>query len=325
MKKNNWKRILSLGLCAGMLLGTAAMVSAEEAESFDVTFIVKQASDPFATWLTDSILSIAEDEYPQFNITTLDGNSDHAKRIELLENVVLDEPDMLILQYFDESEIPTIKSVIDAGIPVVVTNGHYEDDGMTNYVDTNPATQGELIGTVAAEQLPENAKIVVMTGPTANYHSVNRYENFTKVLAEQRPDVEILATQEANWNKDEAITLMEDWLTKYDQIDGIVACNDNMALGAIDAVKAAGRYEDGFMAFGIDGLADACLSIQAGELNASVVQDAFQLADLTLQVVNDYLVEGNTEMQYLMIPDVELNADNVEEWIETYREFGMIE
>ena len=126
---------------------------AAEEENFEVVYITKTRSQAFSTWIVTVFENTLAAEYPNINLTTYDGQESFEVRTELMENVMVQHPDMLILQYFDENEVPMIQEIIDAGIPVVVTNGQYTSaPGLCSFVDISPYEQGATLAKYAAEK-----------------------------------------------------------------------------------------------------------------------------------------------------------------------------
>ena len=130
---------------------------------------------------------------------------------------------------------------------------------------------------------------------------------------------------DASFNKDEAMNAMDDWLQKYDNIDGVICQSDGMALGAIESYKSNNKDISDVQFYGIDGLADGCLSIEAGELTATVLQDANAMADKAIEMVNG-LLDGSIEGNPIESIDAEvITKDNVEDMIASHKENGLID
>ena len=126
------------------------------------------------------------------------------------------------------------------------------------------------------------------------------------------PDIKIVAEQTANWDRAEAMTLMENWLQMGDQIDGVVAQNDEMAIGALKAIQAAGM-EDSIKVVGIDAIADALALVESEEMIGTVYQDAVgQGAGAVEAAVK--AVKGEAVEKETLIPYVLITKENVAEW-----------
>ena len=338
MKK---KMVAALALAAATVIASTP-VYADDA--YRVCFIARASADTFAAWLTDSMQKEAEN-YPDIELTCVSGEADDNKMATLLEDCITKEYDYVIVQSNNNAaQAPYVQKVAEAGIPVVTTNptthqcdldgetGDAEVDNAvmagTGTVDADPVEQASRGAMRAVEEVPENGNVVVLRGPSGNYHAEKRREAWDTYFFSQRPDVTILYEDYANWNNDEAMALMETWTQGGTHIDAIISMNDNMAAGAIEAVRNNSEYinEDGtpnFLAYGVDGTAQGCLLIKEGLLTATALQDASEIAKLNMEYAEKVL---NGEMEYTDVYDFveapEINADNVDEYIQIYIDNG---
>ncbi|QTV80136.1 sugar ABC transporter substrate-binding protein [Microbacterium sp. NIBRBAC000506063] len=170
---------------------------------------------------------------------------------------------------------------------------------------------------------PGGANVVVLNGPAGNFHSTARRDAWQKEFFDVRSDVTIVAEDIANWNKDEALTLMEDWSLANSDIDAIISMNDNMATGALEAVKGKSGF-DGILAFGVDGTPEAALLIADGGMTATSLQNARELAQLNLKAVHDLLTGAQSEV-HVDVGNPLITRDNAQEYIDLYKEAGLID
>lgn len=317
------RKLLVLSLCLAMVLACTGGTLAEEQE-FDVWYITKTRSQAFSTWVVTVFEEQLAANYPNIHLSTYDGQESFETRAALMEDCIAQHPDMLILQYFDENEVPMIQEVIDAGIPVCVTNGQYTTDpDLCSYVDIDPYEQGAMVAKYAAEHLPENAKVVLMEGVAGNQHSEARVRAFEDYVFNVRDDVELLASANCDWDRAMAMNTMEDWIQAFPEIDAVLTCYDEMGLGAMEALIAADRIE-GMQIYGTDALAGACLAIKDGTYTATVLQDGNAIALGAIQVMVDTLINGNTEQQMIYTETPLITAENVDDMIKTHLQFNML-
>lgn len=123
---------------------------------------------------------------------------------------------------------------------------------------------------------PGTGKILVLQGELANTAEINRYAGLQEAL-EKYPNIEVLDTQTAEWATDKALTITETWLSKYDDIDGIWCANDNMAIGALQALDAKG-LKGQIKVVGIDAVEDCIADVKDGSMVATVSADGFSQA-----------------------------------------------
>ncbi|MEZ3504130.1 MAG: sugar ABC transporter substrate-binding protein [Lachnospiraceae bacterium] len=313
----------------------------EASGDYRVAFIARASADTFAAWLTREMISEAE-KYPEITLDYFSGEADDNKLNGILEDCVTKEYDLVIVQVNDNAaSAPYIKQVVDAGIPVITTNPavHQGDlDGSddtsllegTGTVDADPVEQAAVSAKIAVEEVPENANVVVLMGPSNNFHSDGRRVGWEQEFFSKRTDVKILYEDYANWNSDEALTLMETWVQGGTKIDAIISMNDNMAAGAIEAVRGNSDYFDAdgkptFLAYGVDGNAQGCLLVQEGVLTRTSLQDASLLAEQCIANAAAVLKgeKAPTDVEfYVEAPAI--NSDTVQQYIDMYVESGEI-
>jgi inositol transport system substrate-binding protein len=301
----------------------SASASAEPQQTkFKVALLPTDVSLTYASWLTQSFEKYAKN-YPNIEFTVLDSKNKVETQLSNLENCVQQKYDFIILHPVDvEAIIGKADEVVAGGIPVLIVNQSDGGSKLVSNVDADPVEQGEVPAKVAFERIPQNGKVVVLLGPSGNRHSAGRREGFQKELFDKRPDIQILDEQIGNWNKAEGMRYMEDWLQRFDKIDAVISMNDAMALGTIEAVKAQNKME-GMTFYGVDGLADAVLSIQASELTATCVQNADEQAKQSLIIADKVLKSEEKVVKYLT-PGELITLDNVAQWVEVHKENGQI-
>ena len=325
MKKKVLGIILAGCMCAGLTLTAGVGVENVQAADKKLVYISRDMTDPFGAWLANSMQE--KGEAAGYKVTVMDEQNDAAKCVEMLENAKNSSPDAIVLQPTSDAQVlNTINSIRDEGIPVVVVNLTLpEDPEGAPTVLCDDITLGKTIGAVAAENLTENAKIVILNGIPGFSVSLDRREGFQEGLLDARDDITVLDELDASFNKDEAMNAMDDWLQKYDNIDGVICQSDGMALGAIESYKSNNKDISDVQFYGIDGLADGCLSIEAGELTATVLQDANAMADRAIEMVNG-LLDGSIEGNPIESIDAEvITKDNVEDMIASHKENGLID
>ena len=220
---------------------------------------------------------------------------------------------VLIAQNSD-SIVPAVKRANEAGIPVIATNRDINGGVFTNVIN-NERQAGELQADYMAAHLPQNAKVVYIKGEMTISAAVNRYEGFKEALKAKRPDVEIIASNSTgDWSEAQGIRELSLWLGMYPQIDGIAAANDNMAMGAIKAMKAAGRFNDSVIVCGVDGIDDAMASIAAGEMKLTVKQDTDKIVETIMGLLQQIKQGQSPEKGDVLVPMIAITKDNLSQY-----------
>jgi inositol transport system substrate-binding protein len=319
------KKVMILFLIVLMVLSTAVFAAGTK-ESTDgkhrVVYIARAQGDSFAAWLANAIKDEAK-KYPTLTVDVQDGQANDDRVNTLLENAIINKYDLIILQANNgEAQTPYVERVVAAGIPIILTNPRIPGIAGTNSVDADPYEQGAVNARVALDQIPRNAVVVVLNGPAGNMHSTARRDAWQKEFFDKRPDVKIGGEQIANWNKDEAMKFMEDWVQSVPRIDAVISMNDNMAAGAIEVIKGNPKFAN-LLVYGVDGTAEAALLIKEGLMTTTSFQNAFELARLNMKIANDIL--SGTQVG-LIDTDIDcplITIDNVDKMlIDVYKATG---
>lgn len=221
---------------------------------------------------------------------------------------------IVVIAQNSDSIVPAVKRANEAGIPVIATNRDINDGVLTNVIN-NERQAGELQADYMAAHLPQNAKVVYIKGEMTISAAVNRYEGFKEAIKAKRPDVEIIASNSTgDWSEAQGIRELSLWLGMYPQIDGVAAANDNMAMGAIKAMKAAGRFNDSVIVCGVDSTDDALASIAAGELKMTVKQDADKIVETIMGLLQQIKQGQSPEKGDVLVPMIVITKDNLSQY-----------
>lgn len=317
------KKVISVLLCAAMVATMAMGCGAADKEAKKETKSSSSSGDEKKLKLgitlyslknefTVRIANAAEKKAEELGaeLVVYDGNYDPSTQISQIETMISDGCDGIILNPQDaEACSPCVDKAVEAGIPIVGVNTRVENDKLTSYVGSQDVTAGEMEMQNIADLIGGKGKIVIVEGPMGQSAQIERRKGIQNVL-DKYPDIEVLAEKTANWSRSEGMTVMENWLQAFDQIDAIVAENDEMALGAKEAAKAAGKD---IPAIGVDGITDALNAVESGDLVASIFQDGAGQGSKAVEVVIDAINGKDVEENY-WINFEEVNKDNVAEF-----------
>ncbi|MGJ3261822.1 MAG: substrate-binding domain-containing protein [Salinarimonas sp.] len=251
------------------------------------------------------IWSAALEEHPavtegMVDLTIFDGRYDALVQQEQFETMITQGFDAIIFVPIDiEAGATAVQAAADAGIPVIGSNTRVNSDQLTAYVGSDDVRSGYMEAKIVLDAIGCEGNVVVIEGPIGQSAQIQRLEGNEMALAEC-PNVAVLEQQTANWSRAEAQTLMENWITAHPgEIDGVIGQNDEMALGAIEAIKAAGLDVNDFAIAGIDGVTDALMAVKRNEMS-SILQDARAQAQGAL----DLAIQAATEADYEPMSDI---------------------
>ena len=320
------KKILALAMAAALALSLVACGGAEKpAESgaastpadegklsIGATFYSLQ--NEFTMRMDNAGKKWAEENNVDY--VGYDGNYDAATQLSQVETMISNGVDAIILNPHDADACAACVEVAHAaGIPVIGVNTMVNSDLLTSYVGSLDVSAGEDIMNKMIEYMGSNDfNIVIIEGPMGQSAQLQRNEGIYNVLA-NNPDIDVLAIDTANWSRSEAMTLMETWLTTYgEDIDAVIGENDEMALGARQAIVAAGLD---IPCIGVDGIADAVTAVSTGDMIASDFQNAEGQMTGALDAAVTVINGGSVEKE-IWIPFEMITPDNYEEYVNKY-------
>lgn len=234
-------------------------------------------------------------ESGMIEITVFDGQYDASVQQAQFEAMATQGFDGIIFVPIDiEAGAAAVATATAAGIPVVGSNTRVNSDQLASYVGSDDRLSGYMEAISVLEGIGGEGNVVIIEGPIGQSAQIERREGNLRAL-EEFPNVEVLEMQTANWSRAEALDLMENWLNAYPgRIDGVIGQNDEMALGAIQAIEQAGLDVDDFAIAGIDGVTDAMLAVVDGKM-VSILQDATAQAQGALDVLMARIVGSGYE------------------------------
>ena len=296
--------------------------SVDTAGKIRVAYIARAQADSFAAWLANSIKEEAR-KYPNIIVDIFDGQANDDVENSLIENAIINKYDVIIIQPNNgEAQRPYAEKVVAAGIICITTNARIAGIAGASSVDADPYKQAAVNAVAALKQIPQGANVVVLNGPPGNFHADERRRSWKIEFFDKRPDVKIVGEQIANWNKDEALSFMETWIQANNRIDAVISMNDNMAAGALEAVKGNSKFNN-LLVYGVDGTAEACLLIKEGKMTSTCMQSAYDLSEKILDTVNKLLNKEATQID-TDIDNPLVTKDNVDQYIEMYKKTGAI-
>lgn len=262
--------------------------------------------DQFLQTVADGMQDKADELGVTLNIVAAQEKTD--VQLGQVENFVSQGVDAILIVPVDtDAAGPMTKAATDAGIPLVYVNRRPSDlpEGVP-YVGSDSYVSGTLEMEQLAKLAGNKGNVVILQGDPANEAAVLRTKGCQDVV-DKNPDMKVTKVQAGNWYRDEGLSIMENWLQSGDQIDIVCANNDEMALGAIQALKNAGKL-DQVLVGGVDATADALAAMEAGELEVTVFQDAGGQGgggvEAALKLINGEQVDAYVDVPYqLVTPD----------------------
>ena len=264
------KRTLLALAASALLCGTAY------AENIGVS--MAKFDDNFLTVLRNGMTDYAK-TLSGVNLQVEDGQNDVGKQLSQIQNFIAQKVDAIIVNPVDTDATPKMtKLATDAGIPLVFVNRMPSDSKLPDkvaFVGSDESQSGTLEMKEVCKLLGGKGDIVVIMGELSNQAARQRSQDVDDVIAKEPcTGVKILQKQTANWDRTQAIDLMTNWITSGLKPAAVVSNNDEMAIGAIQALKQAGLAGGKTVVGGVDATQDGLGAMKDGDLQVTVFQNA---------------------------------------------------
>ena len=309
------KKILALVLCVLMLVSLVACAEPEKKpEDITIGWIACDFSAPSVARSREG----AEAKAKELGITviTLDSAGDVQKEADNALNLMSQGVDGIIIEPNDMAAFtPIAQQIKDAGIPLIVFCQEFEEqyqDLRICYVGCKDYDCGVFAGEEAIRCLgPEGGNVVIVNGMIGSTPQVQRGKGFRDAIAKQ-DNIVILEEQCSPWDRAKAVEIMEDFITRYgEDIDLVYAMDDNLAIGAVEALRSAG-LNGKIPVIGYNGMSDAFDLIKSGEMYSTLIQPLYWGGGVAVQAMYDHLTGKEIEPAYYDTM-VNVTAENVDE------------
>lgn len=297
------------------LLSLAAffVAAAAIAGEFTIGYANMADTDVFIMKRMESFRDIVKQD-PTINVIYSDANGDMNRQLDQIDNFLMQGVDMLLIVPVDSEGISSaVRKANRAGIPVLCL-GIDAKGGDSTFIGSPNHDAGRQQGELMAKLLPQNAEILYLYGLHGNSHSIERWEAFKEFCLDKRPDIKLLASQTADFLRDKGMKITEDWIQAFPKFDAIIAANDQMALGAMQALKVANRLK-GVLISGVDGVDDAVLAVRNGDMTQTILQNAPGQGEAAYNAVQAFR-KGEKLPREIIVPFESITKDNVDNYLE---------
>lgn len=289
------RKIIVLALALMLVVGISAGAAAQDIR---LGLAVSTLNNPFFVDLKDGAEAMAEEMGVE--ILTVDAQDDAASQLSSVEDLLIKQIDVLIVNPVDgNAVVSAITAANDAGVPVITVDRGAEGGDVVSHIASDNVAGGEMAGDFIAEQLGEEGKVVELQGIPGTSAARDRGEGFNMAM-DKYPGMEVIARQPAGFDRAEGMTVMENILQGNPEIDAVFAHNDNMALGAMEAIAAAGRSDE-IMIVGFDAIDDAREAVAEGEMAATVAQKPDLMGEMAVETAIK-VANGEEVDEYTPVP-----------------------
>lgn len=283
-----------------------------EGETYKIAVAIASFDNTFASF-TMSRMDAYAAEHPEYEISYMDAANDAATQITQVEQAVINGAQAVICLAVDAKQVqPIITACKDAGVALIAYNREFE--GCDTFVGADNAVAGRLVAEECGKVLDGKGNIGLVQGIMGQANTYERADAITATLEEQYPDVKIVLDGAADWKRDKGLELVEAWLQSGTEFDAVIALNDDSALGAQQALAAAGK-ENEIPVLSINGDPSGLNGVNDGILHCTAFQNPFLQADTALEVAKEYIDGGTPEAEYRVEYEL-VTKDNVADYMQ---------
>ncbi|WP_404437891.1 D-ribose ABC transporter substrate-binding protein [Microbacterium aerolatum] len=318
------KSLLALAAAGALILGLAGCAAGGE-DTGDtggdaaggaggeglITIIVNDPANPY--WKTEGDVASSVAEELGYETTVGAHKGDANTENTLIDTAISNNSVAIILDPANaDGSIAAVKKADAAGIPVFLVNAEINETGIAKAQLVSNNAQGAALGAQEwVKQMGEAGEYVELFGAPSDNNAQTRSNGFTTVIS-QYPELVKLGEEVADWDRTKGHDKMQSLLQSNPSLTGLIAGNDEMALGAIAALKEAGKLE-GVVVGGFDGAPDAVSAIQAGELAYTVLQPVAVYAEEAVRLADEFIRTGEApETEKQSFDCILITAENVD-------------
>ena len=254
-----------------------------------------------------------------------DGKFDAALQATQMDDAIAMKPDLIDLVAMDSSAMSQgIKKAYDNGILVLMDHGYALDADKqytVGYTGPNDYMLAQNSAELLNNALGGKGKVVMLEGAAGQKGAIDRTQGFLDKLKELNSQIEVIATQPAQWDKATSTKIMADWLVSYgDTIDGVYGQDDTIAIGAWIAIQEAGKAKGDIIIVGSGGSREGLAAVNEGTIYGTVTQDPVTGSTLSIKTIeeifNGGLKVGDQIKDYFRYMDiVKITKENVEKFL----------
>lgn len=242
--------------------------SSKETKKIIIGFSQGTMNHPFRVAMVEQNIKYAKENYPDVEVIVTDGQNTASKQVSDVETLISRKVDVLMISPLTSDALtPVVKKAMDKGIPVITLDRKVNTD-VTLHIGGNNLTMGKTAGEYLTKALNGKGNVIEIQGTAGASATVERDKGFRETLGK---DIKVVAEQNADYLREPALKFMEDMLQRYGkgEIQAVFAHNDEMALGAIQALKAANRLDE-VKVISMDGENLAIDAVKNGEMLATL-------------------------------------------------------
>jgi ribose transport system substrate-binding protein len=273
---------------------SASMSTAASAQD-TMAIVVSTLNNPFFVTMKEGAEAKAKDL--GYNLIVLDSQNDPSKELSNIEDLTVRGVKAILINPTDSDAVSNaIRMANRSNIPVLTLDRGASRGDVVSHIASDNVVGGEMAGHYIMEKVGEKAKVIQLEGIAGTSAARERGEGFMNSV--KGSQMELLASQPADFDRTKGLNVMENLLAANPDVQAVFAQNDEMALGALRAVQAAGKD---VMIVGFDGTEDGMAAVKRGKLAATIAQQPDMIGALGVETA-DKVLKGETVEEYIPVP-----------------------
>jgi len=283
-----------LGACSMEPPNWAKPAKKHDLKNIKIGLSVSTLNNPFFVSLKDGVMKEAKAN--GMHVTVVDAQNDSAKQVNDIQDLLQQGVDVLLINPTDSAAISTaVQSANEVGVPVITLDRSSDKGKVETLVASDNIKGGKMAANYIIDQVGKNAKVVELQRVPGASATRERGKGFHEIADKE---LQVVESQSAHFDRTEGLNVMENLIQGHPDIKAVFAQNDEMALGALEAINSSGKN---IVVVGFDGNDDALKSIKDGKLNATVAQQPELIGKLAVNAAGDVL-KGKKVKKYIPAP-----------------------
>lgn len=280
-----WPRVFTIMLSIFMLIIITSCQRGDNTTGAAprVALVMKTLNNPFFIDMQNGAKKQAEESGVNLIVQAAEREVDVEKQMQIIENLIQTRVDVLCITPSGSKEIiPAIVKANKANIPVIIVDSRVDSSTLANaggkiasFIGSDNFEGGRIAGEYIFKLLGGKGKVAILEGIPGHETGDERLRGFHSVV-DKKENITILSSQTANFERDQGFNVFQNIMQSFPDVDALFACNDMMALGAVEAITAAGKSKN-IIVVGFDAIEDAKEAIRSGKINASIAQHPFEM------------------------------------------------
>lgn len=308
------KKLTLIGATVLSLAASSVLPAVAQAKP-KIVVTLARADDTFTIILRDSILAAAA-QHPELDVVVEDAHRDSGAQIGHVKDAIAQKADVVMIMNVDDASAQSAADQTSkAGVPLIFVNrlpSIDRFDGQVAIVACNDLVAGRLQMRLVSSQIKDTGNVVILRGEDGHPAARDRTAGTKEIIA-AKPGLKLVKDVTGNWKREDAERLVTGWLNDGLHIDAVIANNDNMALGAIDALQKAGYKPGQVVVAGVDGTSEALDAIRSHWMAMSVLQNATAQANQAFDDAVKFAKKDYAQL-YDWVPYEVIIPSNVEQF-----------